>query len=191
MIRLDDKAIIPIGCSCINQFQIEFYFGKERCSGLPFQWTIATPRTSVEILEAASRGALADLFFDRSDFEMDGDHMRNRHFEGFYHWHEDAAAVLDREAEDFERFTRKMAYLGENMCAVDGPVWLLWSNLQPNLRQEIEDNTRLDWSDFRLTQMRRDEFARLPGQSIGIRASSLSDARRISMRSCGTKARSC
>ena len=156
MILLDDKAIIPIGCSCINQFQIEFHFGKERCRGSLFQWTIATPRSTVEVLEHAKAGTLGALSGDRSQFELDGTHLRNRNFDGFYHWHEDAGGLLGPQDAPFSRFAEKMAHLSEGTFTVDGPVWLLWSNIQPNLRQEVEDNTRLGWDDFRLTRARRD-----------------------------------
>ena len=156
MIHLHDKTIIPIGCSCINQFQIDFFFGKERCIGSLFQWIIATPRTTVEVLESARAGTLEGLLADRDQLEMDGAHMRNRNFHGLYLWHEDAGAILGREAEPYARFADKTLHLSQNMFAAEGPVWLLWSNIQPNLRQEVEDNTRLDWDAFRLTRVLRD-----------------------------------
>ncbi|PTW59142.1 hypothetical protein C8N35_108179 [Breoghania corrubedonensis] len=156
MIHLDDTTIIPIGCSCINQFQIDFFFGKERSRGSLFQWSITTPRATVEVLEQARAGTLAPLFAARERFEMEGAHLHNRCFDGFYHWHEDGEAILGHDAERFARFAEKSLHLMSNTFAATGPVWLLWSNIQPNLRQEIEDNTRLAWADFRLTRARRD-----------------------------------
>lgn len=156
MIHLGDRTIIPIGCSCINQFQTGFFFGEERCRGSLFQWTITTPRTTVEVLDYARAGTLAALFADKAQFEMDGAHMRNRNFDGFYHWHENAGMVLGTQEDAFTRFKDKVAHLAANMQEVEGTVWLLWSNIQPNLRQEVEDNTRLTWKDFRLTRQRRD-----------------------------------
>lgn len=159
MIQLQDKTIIPIGCSCINQFQTEFHFGKERCRGSLFQWTITTPRATVEALEYARAGTLNQLFADKSQYELDNGHLRNRNFDGLYHWHDDGPAILRGESAHFENFAGKVAKIIGNTLAPSRGVWLLWSNIQPNLKGEI-GNTQLDWDDFILTRDRQDAIKR-------------------------------
>lgn len=155
MLQLDDEVIVPIGCSCINRFQLEYFFGPERCRGSLFQWTIATPRATCQVLEHAAAGTLTTAFAEPRQFELDAGHLRHRGLDGLYFWHEDGPAILDlADGSRFAAFQAKLRHLLDNTFGAGKPAWLLWSNVQPNLRRETR-RTRLEWADFRLTRATR------------------------------------
>lgn len=165
MLRLADRAVLPIGCSCINQFQIDGHFGKGAARGSLFQWIIATPRATAQVFNRLRAGTLASAFEDRADFRLDGNRLAHRRFDGLYHWHEAGRDVLDiRRPEHFHRFRSKVRHLIANTRAADVPVWLLWSNIQPNLRGAVEEVEGLDWNDFRLTRQAHAEIRWAAGE---------------------------
>jgi len=51
MATIVDKVIyLPIGCSCINQFQLNFRFGVAGYDSQLFDWSITTPDSTIDIL---------------------------------------------------------------------------------------------------------------------------------------------
>lgn len=171
MIVLEHSVVIPIGCSCINRFQIEYHFRGRRRGGLIqgslFDWNITSPTSTIEFLERASAGGLRELMTQRRGYGVENGRLRHEAFEAMYFWHDKADEVLAGD-QRFEGFAAKVGHLVENMLRDFGGrrVELLWSNLQPNLQTAVA-KVPVPWDLFTLTEARherlRDAAARLYG----------------------------
>ena len=155
----DDQLVLPIGCSCITQFQLQ---GSTRLrpSALPgyvFDWAIATPDSTVAILDRQTP------FVEReSDLELVDDRVRSKAVPGFYFWHikhylelADSARISDlsRHPEGLQKFLDQHRYVMGKFGRAAGDVHCVWSNIQPNLQhaaREVGD----PWSQFVLTPER-------------------------------------
>lgn len=154
MVVGEGKCFIPIGCSCINKFQIDFYFKKKAPSfvtrGSLLDWMIVSPRSSVEYLNCVADVRANCIFENKENYAIDGGYMHNKHFKGFYFWHEDALNIL--EGSGFLNFSEKVTHLLSNSLDVAGQqIFLIWSNIQPNLLSDI-GKTSMVWEDFFLSQ---------------------------------------
>ncbi len=182
--RDPDRMILPIGCSCIVQFQlqqsrlIEFALstvsGAELFAG-PFDWLISTPDASAAVLEAREiplRGL--------DELELRNGLAQARRQDGLYFWHINKEIgkpalqldSLDELAPAEAAIVGKYRALSERFGAGDWALCCLWSNIQPNL-QIAAGMVDRPWSDFHLTEARyaalRQACARLPAASVTMR----------------------
>ncbi|MGR3722531.1 hypothetical protein [Abyssibius alkaniclasticus] len=154
MITIEGRHIIPIGCSCISQFQIQKRFADHPPRGGFFDWNIATPAASARVMEAYADGSLMPLLADFSAYTtLTRQHyLINRHLPGLYFWHEPARDILNAETPDaFAAFQSKLTHqLANTFKPGAGAVHLLWSNIQPNLKI-VTARVTDDWGGFGLT----------------------------------------
>lgn len=156
MITFEQKHIIPIGCSCINQHQIDFYFGR-RESRPPkrssiFDWNVTTPESTIQFFEFVQTGNIRSIMSDRNNYTIEKGRLKNTAFECFYFWHENSADIMSENEEHFASFSQKVDHVIGNMLSPkEGePVHLLWSNIQPNLKAMV-GILPLPWDAFRLS----------------------------------------
>lgn len=153
-LRHEGGVIVPIGCSCIGSFELALTrrFPDARHEALLFDWTIATPDATCDVLEFGG-----PVITQPGDFELHGHRIRAKRFPGLYFWHilnegtgvtlfDDMQPVLD----NFQGLKEKYAHLTRKLFALEGPVTCIWSNIQPNLKEAVEE-AGLNWADFRLT----------------------------------------
>jgi hypothetical protein len=152
--------MIPIGCSCINQFQAAAYADRylsdaEAKSGV-LDWNIVTPDSTVELLTHCASGEVKTILRDRRNYvaeDVAGSvKLRNAAFSCMYFWHEDATRVLHGPESSFEEFANKVSRQIDNFLLPGrmSRVVLLWSNIQPNL-QLATSSLAVKWEAFRLT----------------------------------------
>jgi len=159
MISLNHDIVIPLGCSCMGQFQLNRFIARSgttgRSSGSLFDWTIATPDATVAVLEAIADGSALRLLTDRKNYAAERGHLINREFEGLYFWHERAGQILGNDPSFFADFAAKLKHQLDNLQ--QDPAGkrrhLLWTNLQPNL-QMATAHLDADWSRFVLSPER-------------------------------------
>lgn len=152
MIELARARIIPIGCSCISQFQIGKYYRDAPAPSGFFDWNIATPAASAAVMAAHLDGRLLPLLADRDAYCMLARprYLHNRHFPGLYFWHEPSREILDpANPARFDAFQAKLAHLIGQTFALTPAPHLIWSNIQPNLRI-VTARVSDDWGAFRL-----------------------------------------
>lgn len=164
MIQIQNVNFIPIGCSCINQFQLNFNFGNNANAikkGSLFDWNITSPQSTVEILKAVVENKLYQSIGDRNNYILENGYLRNVAFESFYFWHEDGKKVLSTKTE-FESFKFKVWHLIDNFLQTTQSEnnLLIWSNIQPNLQDAIA-HLSFDWDIYRLTKTHYDEILEL------------------------------
>ena len=171
MIRFNNLNLIPIGCSCINHYQLDFNFlGKpnaKRKGGL-FDWSIASPQSTLEIFQAIADGTAHRLFTGRDNYELEQHkRLKNTAFESFYFWHEDGPKVLGAEAE-FEAFQSKVVHLIDNLlqAAQSESNVLLWSNIQPNL-QSVVSPYHSGWNAYKLNSQQYENISTLATYLFG------------------------
>lgn len=153
MISIGTTCIIPIGCSCITQFQIEKHFGRTAVQSSFFDWMITAPGATIALMTAQLDGTLAEKMADRTAYNLHSKcrYMANAHFPGLYFWHEKGGDILAEPAK-FAAFLDKMQHLFARsfMPPPGHAVHLIWSNLQPNLKivtARVTDN----WAAFCLS----------------------------------------
>lgn len=161
MLVLKDSYVIPIGCSCINQFQAKAYADQfipaAEARGAIFDWNIMTPQSTIELLSLCSSGDIKSVLCDRRNYVAEDVaepmRLRNTAFDCLYFWHEDADSVLNGPPDNFEAFSSKVSRLIDNFLlpGTASPVALLWSNIQPNLQQSTS-RFSVTWDAFRLTR---------------------------------------
>ena len=156
MITFEQKHIIPIGCSCINQHQIDFYFGRRdprppKHSSI-FDWNVTTPESTIQFFEFVQAGSIRSIMSDRKNYTIEKGRLKNTAFECFYFWHENGAEITSENEEYFATFSKKVDHVLSNMLSPkEGEVvHLLWSNIQPNLKTMISI-LPLTWDAFRLS----------------------------------------
>jgi hypothetical protein len=152
-----DILVLPVGVSCINQFQMRFSrkFAFRDGSAYPFDWAITTPDTTIEILE--ERTAFVNGL---NDLEIINGRVRSTVHPGIYFWHINwdlgTTGALFRELADLspgiDVFIRKHQHMVGKLSMAMDEVHCLWSNIQPNLQSAVE--TLEPWENFRLTEQR-------------------------------------
>jgi hypothetical protein len=153
------QLVLPIGCSCITQFQLE---GSTRlaASSLPgyvFDWAIATPDSTVAVLDRRT-----PFVEGESDLELVGDRVRSKAIPGFYFWHikhhlqladSERISDLSRHPEGLRRFLDQHRHVMRKFGGEVDDVHCVWSNIQPNLAHALQEVGE-PWSQFFLTPER-------------------------------------
>lgn len=165
--RVGRKLLLPIGCSCIVQFQLDrstilaaiagstppFTVAKEAWL---FDWQITKPDTTVDILSSAARG-IGGI----EDFDLHECMVRSKRFAGLYFWHicKDLGKPglridhLDELRPEEDRIIGKYDHLFKKLRTREDEIHCIWSNVQPNL-QIAAEMVREPWDDFVLTKER-------------------------------------
>jgi hypothetical protein len=169
------RLVLPIGCSCITQFQLK---GSARVapSALPgyvFDWAIATPDSTVTILDR--RAPFAER---EGDLELVDDRVRSRTVPGFYFWHikhhlqlADSVRIADlsQHPEGLRRFLEQHRHVMGKFANEVDQVDCVWSNIQPNLQHAVREVGE-SWSQFVLTPERyaaiKASCAQLPARKV-------------------------
>jgi hypothetical protein len=140
MANKNEKAyFVPIGCSCINQFQLDFRFGKLNYESQLFDWSIVTPDSTIKIIDSKNKpfiNSITDLSLHSSKI------LRSESLPGFYWWHMKRFIKGDlnfSSIQDFEpyftEFKAKHNYQISKFFNIShDSIVFLWSNLQPNLK---------------------------------------------------------
>jgi len=153
MISLGKTRIMPIGCSCISQFQIQKHFVPLPTQSGFFDWNIATPAASAAVMDAYSDGSLLPKLVDRAAYFTlsPRKYLMNGHFPGLYFWHEPSEDILDQgNPHRFEAFCDKLRHMVAQSFKNTPQPHLIWSNTQPNL-QIVTARVSDDWAAFGLS----------------------------------------
>ena len=171
-----NKLVLPIGCSCITQFQLlnsTRLLPARPVSGF-FDWAGSGADSTVEILNRRKP-------FIRSVDDLEVLHGRVRakslrvHFWHINQFFEIPMSQKIDSLLDYPEGTKKFVdhhrfLMGLFHQRVD-ELHCLWTNVQPNLRQSC-DEVRVPWSDFRLTSARyaalKESCARLNARKISV-----------------------
>lgn len=167
------ECLLPIGCSCINQFQLEYFASsvpdEYRASGSPFRWNITTPEATARLLMEVQNKRRFSLLETPDDIVWDSGWPCSRKIKGLYFWHiaKDVGASNRHEArlllEDcavFERFKSKYDRLLDKLFELPRETTFIWSNIQPNLKEAVEMLGLVSWEDFVLTSRHMTDIKR-------------------------------
>lgn len=167
------ECLLPIGCSCIIQFQIEFFAVSAptdyQVSGSPFRWNITTPEATAHLLNAVCENRNYSLLDSPEDIVWDATWPCSGKIPGLYFWHiakEVGAAnrmearTLLQDAAVFARFKSKYDHLLAGLSELPRDTVFVWSNIQPNLKAAIEMVEQVAWDDFILTDERMMDIKR-------------------------------
>lgn len=166
MIAIEGQKIIPIGCSCISQFQIKKHFAPAPTQAGFFDWNIATPAASADVMEAHLDGSLMAQLSDRAAYATlsPRKYLVNSHFPGLYFWHEPSAEILDPDSDaGFQRFCDKLNHLVAQTFQRRAKPHLIWSNIQPNLKI-VTARVTDDWAGFCLSTPAYDRLRAVAAQ---------------------------
>ena len=71
---LNNICLIPVGCSCINQFQLNFLVENNPDAygirGL-FDWNIVSPQSTIEVLQSIVEGSVYKIFTTRENYTIE------------------------------------------------------------------------------------------------------------------------
>ncbi len=155
MVKIKNTFFIPIGCSCINHFQLDFFCNEnqtinhERIGGL-LDWAITTPESTIQLFKYFLDGSIKNVLIERKNYIKEKGRVKNTKFDGLYFWHD--PDVLD-SPNNFEAFQNKINHLVSNMIGISrsgSPSVSIWSNVQPNLFSAVSEIK--DWKDFQLSK---------------------------------------
>lgn len=161
------ECLLPIGCSCISQFQLEFFAaahpGEFNASGSFFRWNIITPEATARLLSELQINKNFSLFDSRDDVIFDAGVPCSRKIEGIYFWHihrdvgarsrAELPAILDTDAA-IAKLKLKYDHLLSKLRELPRETLFVWSNIQPNLQSTVAALNHLSWNDFILTSER-------------------------------------
>ena len=171
------RLVLPIGCSCITQFQLQgsTRLAASQMPGYVFDWAIATADSTVAVLDRQTPFVERDI-----DLELVGDRVRSRVIPGFYFWHikhylqiADAARISDLSGhpEGLRRFLDQHRHVMSKFGDAVEEVHCVWSNIQPNLQYAVREVGE-PWSQFVLTPERyaaiKASCARLRAQKVAV-----------------------
>ncbi len=135
--------IVPIGCSCINQFQLNFKFGQSSYDSQLFDWNIITPHSTIEIFKSKGLTFVNSL----NDLSLHSECiLKSERLPGFYWWHMNQfvqgnihySSIKDFEPY-FDSFKNKHQHQVEKFFRMNpNNITFLWSNLQPNLKSACQ-----------------------------------------------------
>ena len=173
MIVFEHKNIIPIGCSCINQFQIQYYFAdldpEKKLPVSIFDWNIVTPDSTIKFLKMLRDKEIKSVMCDINNYQVTkAGLLRNTVFEAFYFWHEKTEGLLSNDDNKFDIFQSKVCHLIDNFYHTHQRsfVDLLWTNIQSNLKQTA-NLINLPWERFFLTKDRYSKMSSLGADLFG------------------------
>lgn len=164
MMRLDTKAVVPVGCSCINQFQIQYFLKRIGNPGAAmssfFDWNIISPYSTSQIIRALIAGEAKEIIATRRNYRLENGYLRNIAFEAVYFWHYPITSITEFDGDVFEDFVSKISYLLDNFMnnAFGDRRYHLWTNIQPNLKAAIA-LVDAKWDLFFLTESNYLEIA--------------------------------
>lgn len=170
MIKINNTFFIPIGCSCINHFQLDFFLANnasinhKRFGGL-LDWTITTTASTIQLLNFFLDGSIKDVVLNRDNYVHEKDKVKNVVFDGLYFWHDTDA--LD-SFNKFQIFQNKVNHLIDNMLDVAkerNNALLIWSNIQPNLLSAT--SLLRKWSDFQIEKNQYETIKLLSREFFG------------------------
>lgn len=154
----ENTLILPVGCSCINQFQIlqTSLLNDWQHTAHFFDWIIASPDDTIKLLND-----LKPFLSSIDDFEIVNRKVRSKHYPGIYFWHMAEALGLNiayiNSLEDIKKdihfAIEKYNYMLLKMSEIKTDIHCLWTNIQPNLKHDLEWVGE-DWNNFYLTQKR-------------------------------------
>jgi hypothetical protein len=169
------KLVLPIGCSCIQQIQLQrstrlLPLGR---SVYFFDWAGVPPDDTVKILNQRRPIVEKD-----SDLELVHGKVRARAMKGVYFWHikpflgvPDTKPIVDLtdHPQGVQRFLDHHRFIMKKLNDEVGEIHCLWTNIQPNLQDDVR-RVRGAWADFLLTVDRyasiKDACSRLPAKKI-------------------------
>lgn len=170
-----NKLILPIGCSCINQFQIRLSakFTGGRDAVYPLDWAITTPDATIDILSHP-----APFIHTLTDLEIKHGRVRSVTHPGIYFWH--INSDLQRDSMYFQNLSElapgidfiveKHHYMMKKLTVKVDEVHCLWSNIQPNLKSAVDGLEA--WDSFHLTTQRyyaiKERCNALPANKISV-----------------------
>ena len=157
---IGDKIIVPIGCSCITQFQLNFFYSHQKYNSQIFDWTLFTPDSLISILDSNFESllkALENIRFFRPGIVKAGN------LPGYYWWHVNEICKTSQRGfqsiEEFEdkigtNFKNKIKYQIKKFKKINDAnnLIFIWSNTQPNLKEVLK--THWENEDFNLTSFR-------------------------------------
>jgi hypothetical protein len=157
---VNDVIYLPIGCSCINQFQLDFRFGRARSDSQIFDWSITTPDATIAILREKNAFITE---FDDIKF-VSPNILFSRAMPGYFIWH--LNKILPREylpisnkadlEPAFHVLVDKNKYQVDKFFKSNSvEVRCIWSNVQPNLKRSTKG---MNFADFFLTKSRYDQI---------------------------------
>lgn len=152
--------ILTIGSSCINRFQFDFY--QERHTGTDtrfvksfFDWNITSLIGTETVLRLARDEALDHVLRDPALYHVEWDVLIfNRELPGVCFFHEQEVARRFSEPGQIDALISKIVHQAAPFLTPDrsGRTHLVWSNIQPNLPDTVDNVT--PWDDFQLTAER-------------------------------------
>ena len=167
-----DVQVLSIGCSCINRFQFNFFIDRnpDLASVFPrglFDWNIASLEATLTVLRHAVTGTLTRTLEDDDQFHVAWDaFILHRDLPGFSCFHEDTPHDLLADPYRRSAFVGKLRHLARPFEAAQGVrTHLVWSNLQPNLPDTVENV--IPWDDFILSAQRYSEVKALASRLFG------------------------
>ena len=156
---IGNRLVLPIGCSCIAQFQLQLSPRLEsaRLDAQLFDWAITKPDATAGLL-SRPRPVVEAL----EDLEVVHGRVRARSEPGLYFWHIKKTLGLPEprpltrladHREGVNQFIAQHRHLVGKLGGAVDELHCLWSNVQPNLRSAIEAVGE-PWADFELTVAR-------------------------------------
>ena len=152
--------VLTIGCSCINRFQFDFFQTRNPGSEAHFvrslfDWNIVSLVGTESILRRAVDGSLGSVLQDTTGYVVEWEVLLfHQDLPGVCFFHEqDIARTFDDPAQKnslVSKLTHQAApFLSPGYA---GRTHLIWSNIQPNLADTVNNVT--PWDHFQLTRER-------------------------------------
>ena len=145
MVIYNNNYYIPIGCSCINQFEIRRALdGSQKqysSKSSFFDWVISTPDSTIQLLNLLFEGREMSILSNKNDYHIVNGKLAHKYFEGLIFYHEDALKILS-DSVVFDNFLNKITHQLSTFlqeCIPGGKRIFLWSNCQPNLQHEMRN----------------------------------------------------
>lgn len=156
----DTTRVLTIGCSCINRFQFDFFQDRHPETAPHFvrslfDWNIVSLVGTESILRHAVDGSLQDMLGDATAFFVEWDVLLfNKQLPGVCFFHEQEIAKTFDDPAQQDTLISKLAHQAAPFLAPDyvGRTHLVWSNIQPNLPDTVNNVT--PWDTFQLTAQR-------------------------------------
>ena len=165
--------VLTIGCSCINRFQFDFYQAR-RPGSEPhfvrslFDWNIVSLVGTESILSHAIDGTLGQVLGDAAQYHVEWEVLLfHRQLPGVCFFHEQESAKAFDDPEQKKALISKLTHQAAPFLVPDYPgrTHLVWSNIQPNLPDTVNNVT--PWADFQLTAARYRALRTLGAQLFG------------------------
>lgn len=158
--------IVPIGCSCITQFQLNFAYTEKQYVSQIFDWNLFTPDSLINILESNFE-SLANAS-ENIQIHLPGI-VKAGNLPGYYWWHANKIIGENKSFQSIEEFEEKIgsAFRSKLHYQIDkfmnisdsSNLVFIWSNAQPNLKKAL--TVHWESNDFNLTNNRYQKICSL------------------------------